>query len=75
MSGLVNMPRNEKDKAIKGNVICNIAAANKNLMTFDEIQEDIKIIAALHTFLSFLIFLFCRTATHSLTTSRDIRGK
>ena len=59
MKGIVNLPnkRTGRDKD-KTNAVKDIAAANKNLMTFDEIRGDIKIIAALHTHFIFPHFQF-----------------
>ena len=59
MKGIFNLPnkRTGRDKD-KTNAVKDIAAANKNLMTFNEIRGDIKIIAALHTHFIFPHFQF-----------------
>ena len=58
MEGLVNLPKGKDDNNNSGNVVRDIAAANVNLMTFDEIRADIKIIGALHTYFVFPHFAF-----------------
>ena len=59
LKGLVNLPnsREGRDKD-KTNAVKDIAAASKNLMTFDELRADVKIIAALHTHFVFPHFQF-----------------
>ena len=53
MKGLVRMPKSKTAKGVNSSAIQDIAAANYNLMTMDEIQADIRFIANLHKYFVF----------------------